>query len=85
MHEGTISMHELNSKKEGETVCFEAVVVATDSAKTYTIEADMECPECATVEHHKANFERKMPDIRCMNFQCKRPKMVVKINKYCNR
>ena len=78
VHEGTISMHELDSKKEGETVCFEAIITATDAAKTYTLESDMECPECATVEHHKANFERKMPDIRCMNYQCKRPKMVLK-------
>jgi len=78
VHEGTISMHDLDSRKEGETVCFEAIITATDAAKTYTVEADMECPECATVEHHKANFERKMPDIRCMNYQCKRPKMVVK-------
>ena len=33
VHEGTISMHELDSKKEGETVCFEAIVVATDCSK----------------------------------------------------
>ena len=42
VHEGTISMHDLDSRKEGETVCFEAIITATDAAKTYTVEADME-------------------------------------------
>ena len=78
VHDELTPMYEINAAKEGETVCFEAVVVATDAPKTYIVEADMECPECSAVEHHKAKFDRTMPNIRCMNYQCKRPKMEVK-------
>tara|TARA_R110000824_G_scaffold113272_1_gene262952 strand:+ start:547 stop:2502 length:1956 start_codon:yes stop_codon:yes gene_type:complete len=74
-------MREINSKKEGETICFEATVIATDAPKTYIKSAEVECPKCFAVERVSCTFDRTMPILQCMNAGCGRSKMeVVKRN-----
>ena len=74
-------MREINSKKEGETICFEATVIATDAPKTYIKSADVECPKCFATERVSCTFDRTMPILQCMNAGCGRSKMeVVKRN-----
>jgi replicative DNA helicase Mcm len=72
-----INMREINSKKEGETICFEATVIATDAPKTYIKSADVECGKCFTKEHVTCGFDRTMPVLFCMNSGCGRSKMDV--------
>lgn len=72
-----IHMREINSKKEGETICFEATVIATDSPKTYIKTADLECPRCFTVEKATCGFDRTLPILHCMNSGCGRSRMEV--------
>ena len=77
----TMPMREINSKKEGETICFEATVIATDAPKTYIKSADVECPKCFATERVSCTFDRTMPILQCMNAGCGRSKMdVVKRN-----
>ena len=74
-------MREINSKKEGETICFEATVIATDAPKTYIKSADVECPKCFATERVSCTFDRTMPVLQCMNSGCSRAKMeIVKRN-----
>lgn len=74
-------MREINSKKEGETICFEATVIATDAPKTYIQSADVECPKCFATERVSCTFDRTMPTLQCMNSGCGRARMdVVKRN-----
>jgi replicative DNA helicase Mcm len=70
-------MREINSKKEGETICFEATVIATDAPKTYIKSADVECPKCFATERVSCTFDRTMPVLQCMNSGCSRAKMEV--------
>lgn len=70
-------MREINSKKEGETICFEATVIATDAPKTYIKSADVECPRCFATERVSCTFDRTMPTLQCMNAGCNRAKMEV--------
>jgi len=67
-----IQMDEINSKKEGQTVSFTALINGTDSPKTFVKEAYVMCPNCYTKEKVKANFERKLPSMKCVNPACKR-------------
>jgi len=77
----TMPMRDINSKKEGETICFEATVIATDAPKTYIKSADVECPKCFATERVSCTFDRTMPILQCMNAGCGRSKMdVVKRN-----
>ena len=74
-------MREINSKKEGETICFESTVIATDAPKTYIKSAEVECSKCFAVERVSCTFDRTMPILQCMNAGCGRSKMeVVKRN-----
>jgi replicative DNA helicase Mcm len=70
-----IEMSEINSKKEGQTICFETVVIGTDAPKTFIKETDVMCPSCFTVEHIRADFERKLRVLKCMNVSCRGAKM----------
>jgi replicative DNA helicase Mcm len=72
-----IHMRDINSKKEGETICFEATVIATDAPKTYIKSADLECSKCFTTEHATCGFDRSMPILFCMNSGCGRSRMDV--------
>jgi replicative DNA helicase Mcm len=70
-------MREINSKKEGETICFEATVIATDAPKTYIKSAHVECSKCFATERVSCTFDRTMPVLQCMNSGCGRAKMEV--------
>jgi len=72
-----IHMREINSKKEGETICFEATVIATDAPKTYIKTAEMECAKCFTTEKVTCGFDRTLPTLFCMSSGCGRSKMDV--------
>jgi len=70
-----INMDDINSKKEGQTVSFTALINGTDAPKTFVKEAYVMCPNCYTKEKVKANFERKLPTLKCVNPACKRAPM----------
>jgi replicative DNA helicase Mcm len=72
-----IHMRDINSKKEGETICFVATVIATDAPKTYIKSANVECPRCFITERVTCSFDRTLPTLLCMNAGCGRSKMDV--------
>ena len=72
-----IDMATINSKKEGQTVVFTAVVIGTDAPKTYIKKATVICPSCYASEEVVAGFDRVLPSMLCMNASCKRAKMEV--------
>lgn len=72
-----IDMATINSKKEGQTVVFTAVVIGTDAPKTYIKNATVICPSCYASEEVVAGFDRVLPSMLCMNASCKRAKMEI--------
>ena len=72
-----IDMSTINSKKEGQTVVFTAVVIGTDAPKTYIKKATVICPNCYASEEAVAGFDRVLPSMLCMNVSCKRSKMEI--------
>ena len=70
-----VEMNEIKAEREGQTVCFESIIIGADAPKTFIKETDVMCPMCFTTEHVKADFERKIRVLKCMNVQCKNAKM----------
>jgi len=70
-----VEMGEIKAEKEGQTVCFESIVIGTDAPKTFIKETDVMCPTCFTTEHIRADFERKLRTLKCMNVSCRNAKM----------
>ena len=73
--ENEIEMDEIKAEKEGQTVCFESIIIGSDAPKTFIKETDVMCPVCFTTEHVRADFERKLRTLKCMNVSCKNAKM----------
>ena len=72
-----ISMAEINSKKEGQTVVFTAVIIGTDAPKTYIKSARLICPSCFSAEEVTCGFDRVLPSVTCSNIQCKKSRMEI--------
>jgi len=72
-------MHKLNGKKhENTVVTFDCDIIASEKEKTYIKKCKAYCPLCGTDYDITADEDRKINNILCSNFKCKKTKLILK-------